>query len=83
MSASSLVIKEQEGDAPNDVLFSSTYGIRTIELNRPKDLNALNGSMARKIVLRLRVLTPQFKPKSERPGLTIDGRNGKNHKWQT
>ncbi|RPA95232.1 ClpP/crotonase [Choiromyces venosus 120613-1] len=54
MSASSLVIKEQEGDAPNDVLFSSTYGIRTIELNRPNALNALDGSMARKIVPRLR-----------------------------
>ncbi|KAG0125874.1 ClpP/crotonase-like domain-containing protein [Tuber indicum] len=54
MFASSLVIEEQEGDAPDDVLFGSTYGVRTIELNRPGSLNALNGSMARKIVPRLR-----------------------------
>ncbi|CUS09733.1 unnamed protein product [Tuber aestivum] len=54
MSASSLVIKEQEGDAPNDVIFRSTYGVRTIELNRPEVLNALDGSMARKMVPRLR-----------------------------
>ena len=38
-----------------DVVFSSTYGLRTIELNRPKKLNSLNGSMARKIIGRLKV----------------------------
>ncbi|PWW79484.1 ClpP/crotonase [Tuber magnatum] len=54
MPASSLVIKEREGDAPDDVLFGSTYGIRTIELNRPEVMNALNGSMVRKIIPRLR-----------------------------
>jgi 3-hydroxyisobutyryl-CoA hydrolase len=46
--------KEQPGDDPDDVLFNSLYGVRTIELNRPKKLNSLNGSMARKILPRLR-----------------------------
>ncbi|KAI9882521.1 MAG: hypothetical protein M1823_005728 [Watsoniomyces obsoletus] len=41
-------------DDPDDVLFNSLYGLRTIELNRPKKLNSLNGSMARKIAPRLR-----------------------------
>lgn len=45
--------KEQPGDEADDVLFSSLYGVRTIELNRPKKLNSLNGSMARKILPRL------------------------------
>ncbi|KAK4204234.1 ClpP/crotonase-like domain-containing protein [Triangularia verruculosa] len=40
-------------DEPEDVLFQSLYGLRTIELNRPKKLNALNGSMIRKIGPRL------------------------------
>ncbi|ERF74304.1 hypothetical protein EPUS_01991 [Endocarpon pusillum Z07020] len=46
--------KELPSDEPDDVLFNSLYGVRTIELNRPKKLNSLNGSMARKIVPRLR-----------------------------
>src|SRR5277367_3463092 len=46
--------KEQPGDDPDDVLFGSLYGVRTIELNRPKKLNSLNASMARKILPRLR-----------------------------
>jgi 3-hydroxyisobutyryl-CoA hydrolase len=46
--------KEQPGDEPDDVLFNSLYGVRTIELNRPKKLNSLNASMARKILPRLR-----------------------------
>src|ERR1700761_1950247 len=45
---------ELPGDDPDDVLFNSLYGVRTIELNRPKKLNSLNGSMARKILPRLR-----------------------------
>jgi 3-hydroxyisobutyryl-CoA hydrolase len=45
---------EQPGDEPDDVLFGSLYGVRTVELNRPKKLNSLNGSMARKILPRLR-----------------------------
>ncbi|KAH0182827.1 hypothetical protein KCV03_g10152, partial [Aureobasidium melanogenum] len=45
---------EQAGDESNDVLFNSRYGVRTIELNRPKKLNSLNGSMARKILSRLK-----------------------------
>ena len=45
---------EQPGDEPDDVLFNSLYGVRTVELNRPKKLNSLNASMARKILPRLR-----------------------------
>ncbi len=40
-------------DEPEDVVFSSLYGLRTIELNRAAKLNSLNGSMIRKIALRL------------------------------
>lgn len=47
--------KERPGDDPDDVLFTSNYGARIIELNRPKKLNSLNGSMARKIIPRLKV----------------------------
>ncbi|KAJ9266289.1 hypothetical protein DTO212C5_6376 [Paecilomyces variotii] len=46
--------KELPGDEPDDVLFNSLYGVRTVELNRPKKLNSLNGSMARKILPRLK-----------------------------
>lgn len=46
-------IKERPGDEPEDVLFNSHFGVRTIELNRPKKLHSLNGSMIRKIVPRL------------------------------
>lgn len=49
-----IATEEQPGDDPDDVLFSSLYGVRTIELNRPKKLNSLNGSMARKILPRLK-----------------------------
>ena len=47
--------KEEPDDDPDDVLFNTIYGVRTIELNRPKKLNSLNGSMARKIIPRLKV----------------------------
>lgn len=47
-------IKEEPGDDPNDVLFGSHYGVRTIELNRLNKMNALDSSMARKIILRLK-----------------------------
>ena len=40
-------------DPANDVVFDSVYGLRTIVLNRPAKLNALSGSMIRKIVPRL------------------------------
>ncbi|ERS99324.1 hypothetical protein HMPREF1624_04523 [Sporothrix schenckii ATCC 58251] len=45
--------KEQPGDEPEDVLFTSQYGLRTIELNRPRKYNSLNASMIRKIGPRL------------------------------
>lgn len=47
------VIKELQGDEKEDVLFDTLFGLRTIELNRPRKLHALNGSMIRKIVPRL------------------------------
>lgn len=47
------VIKELEGDEKDDVLFNTLFGLRTIELNRPKKLHSLNGSMVRKIVPRM------------------------------
>ncbi|KIN04256.1 hypothetical protein OIDMADRAFT_26869 [Oidiodendron maius Zn] len=46
-------IRELEGDEKEDVLFNTLFGVRTIELNRPKKLHSLNGSMIRKIVPRL------------------------------
>jgi 3-hydroxyisobutyryl-CoA hydrolase len=45
--------KARPGDEPEDVLFNSLYGLRTVLLNRPKKLNSLNGSMVRKILPRL------------------------------
>lgn len=42
-------------NSADDVLFNSVFGVRTIELNRPSKLNALNKSMAEKIVPRLQV----------------------------
>jgi len=47
------LFKPQPGDEPEDVVFNSLYGLRSITLNRPKKLNALNGSMIRKIAPRL------------------------------
>lgn len=52
--------KEQPGDDPDDVLFNTLYGVRTIQLNRPKKYNALNGSMIRKIIPRLKVGEPCY-----------------------
>ncbi|KAL8664630.1 MAG: hypothetical protein Q9202_002900 [Teloschistes flavicans] len=46
--------KEQPGDDSDDVHFNTLYGVRTIQLNRPKKYNALNGSMIRKIIPRLK-----------------------------
>lgn len=40
-------------DEEEDVVFGSLYGLRWIELNRPRKYNALNGSMIRKIGPRL------------------------------
>ncbi|KAH0445108.1 enoyl-CoA hydratase/isomerase [Colletotrichum camelliae] len=45
--------QERRSDDPDDVLFNSLYGLRTIQLNRPKKLNSLNASMIRKILPRL------------------------------
>jgi 3-hydroxyisobutyryl-CoA hydrolase len=47
------VIRELPTDEKEDVLFDTLFGLRTIELNRPKKLHSLNGSMIRKIVPRL------------------------------
>lgn len=41
-------------DDPDDVVFKSLYGLRSIELNRPQKLNSLNASMIRKILPRMR-----------------------------
>ncbi|KAI1390992.1 ClpP/crotonase [Hypoxylon trugodes] len=49
----SAVPKELDTDEPRDVLFNNLYGLRTVELNRPDKLNALNASMIRKIFPRL------------------------------
>jgi 3-hydroxyisobutyryl-CoA hydrolase len=50
---STQTIQPLKDDEPEDVLFNSLYGLRTIELNRPRKLNALNASMIRKIAPRL------------------------------
>lgn len=47
------ILRPVKGDEPSDVVFNSLYGLRSVELNRPKKLNALNGSMIRKIGPRL------------------------------
>lgn len=47
------LLAPQPDDEPDDVIFTNNYGVRSIELNRPKKLNSLNGSMARKIIPRL------------------------------
>ncbi|TAQ90637.1 hypothetical protein B7494_g1049 [Chlorociboria aeruginascens] len=47
------VIKELKHDEKEDVLFNTIFGLRSIELNRPKKLHSLNGSMIRKIIPRL------------------------------
>jgi 3-hydroxyisobutyryl-CoA hydrolase len=47
------VIKPLKNDDSEDVTFNSLYGLRTVELNRPKKLNSLNASMIRKIIPRL------------------------------
>ena len=49
------LINPLPNDDPDDVLFSSSYGLRVMELNRPRKLNSLNGSMARKIIARMKV----------------------------
>ncbi|KAF1970632.1 ClpP/crotonase [Bimuria novae-zelandiae CBS 107.79] len=47
------LLQRNENDDPDDVIFTNNYGVRSIELNRPKKLNSLDGSMARKIIPRL------------------------------
>lgn len=53
LSSSAEIWKPLPDDEPEDVVFASLYGLRTIELNRPVKLNPLNGSMIRKIAPRL------------------------------
>lgn len=60
MSTEASIPREEPGDDPDDVLFNTLYGVRTIELNRPKKLNSLNGSMCRKIIPRLKVRNRDF-----------------------
>lgn len=47
--------RELPGDAKDDVLFTPLFGVRHVELNRPKKLNSLDASMVRKITPRLLV----------------------------
>ncbi|CAF9938060.1 MAG: hypothetical protein ALECFALPRED_007493 [Alectoria fallacina] len=54
MATSPQVSMKESSYDPDDVLFNAIYGVRTIELNRPEKLNSLNGSMARKILSRLK-----------------------------
>lgn len=56
-SATSNPTEAAANDDPDDVIFTRTVGLRTLELNRPKKLNSLNESMARKLVLRLKELS--------------------------
>lgn len=51
--ASDPALQPQPNDDPDDVVFTNNYGVRSIELNRPKKLNSLDGSMVRKIIPRL------------------------------
>lgn len=60
------LLARQRDDDPDDVIFTNNYGVRSIELNRPKKLNSLNGSMARKIIPRL-----QEWAKSELAGVVV------------
>lgn len=46
-------IGELPGDEKEDVLFDTIFGVRTIDLNRPRKLHALSGSMIRKVIPRL------------------------------
>ena len=55
-----------QGDEPDDVIFSIQGRAGVMQLNRPKKLNSLSGSMIRKIIPKLRVtlsvpvMTSQF-----------------------
>ncbi|KAH8725829.1 ClpP/crotonase-like domain-containing protein [Phaeosphaeriaceae sp. PMI808] len=66
------LMKAQHDDDPDDVIFTNNYGVRSIELNRPKKLNSLNGSMVRKIIPRL-----QEWAKSDMAGVVIIKGNGR------
>lgn len=86
-SAAPVGPKELPGDEPDDVLFSKLNGVRLVELNRPKKLNSLNGSMVRKILPRLQVCLHRFyvslyvRENSAKVALVF--RNGKNHSLPT
>lgn len=82
MSSIAEEFQPQPGDEPDDVLFNTIYGLRTIELNRPKKLNSLNGSMARKIVPRLQVRQREGNAFEAEYLLTCWKRNGPNQTWQ-
>ncbi|ORY17054.1 3-hydroxyisobutyryl-CoA hydrolase mitochondrial precursor [Clohesyomyces aquaticus] len=61
-----ILLEPQPDDEADDVIFTNNHGVRSIELNRPKKLNSLNGSMARKIIPRLQEWT-----KSELAGVVV------------
>ncbi|OJI95975.1 hypothetical protein ASPVEDRAFT_77749 [Aspergillus versicolor CBS 583.65] len=54
MSTDSSAKTPTQPSEEDDVLFNSLYGVRLVELNRPKKLNSLNGSMVTKILPRLK-----------------------------
>ncbi|PFH58519.1 hypothetical protein XA68_13583 [Ophiocordyceps unilateralis] len=53
LSEEATSIRELPEDMPNDVVFESRFGLRTVLLNRPEKFNSLTGSMIRKIIPRL------------------------------
>jgi len=66
------LLAPQPEDEADDVIFTQNAGVRSIELNRPKKLNSLNGSMARKIIPRL-----QEWSRSELAGVVVIKGNGR------
>jgi hypothetical protein len=49
------MVKQDPENDPDDILLAKENGARILTLNRPSKLNSLNGSMAKKLLLRLKV----------------------------